>query len=294
MTEITLRHSPEGRKGKADADEAQRATYGRLAETPPPPATAEYREHRTIVGHRRNERMILTAAQLIGMVLADGWTHAKSVGPDLLSPAWQQTGATRRLALIGATVGRVVAGADDVARGEYVAAHLTAFGVLETLTATVTAKLRATNRPTSQARTIAKLVLKEMRQADDQRVRDVVRMWKLPARDGAPSTLPLQEHRRQLLDAVTSIYRHADETDEATVEAAVALVSATPITRTQMRAMVVTPLTRDQIGTIVDAVRKIRPEAAGQRARTTIALVVGALTGRPLGTRSLQPSRLPR
>jgi len=151
-----------------------------------------------------------------------------------------------------------------------------------------------TNRPTSQARTIAKLVLKEMRQADRQRVRDIVRMGKLPARDGAPSTLPLQEHRRQLLDAVTSIYRHADETDEATVEAAVALVSATPITRTQMRAMVVTPLTRDQIGTIVDAVRKIRPEAAGQRARTTIALVVGALTGRPLGTRSLQPSRLPR
>ena len=291
MTEITLRHSPEGRKGKADADEAQRVTYGRLAETPPP---------RSIVGHRRNERMILTAAQLVGVVLADGWTHAKSVGPDLLSPAWRTLGVTRRLALIGATVGRVVAGADDVARGEYVAAHPSAFGVLETLTAAVTAKLRATNRPTSQAGTIAKLVLKEMRQADDQRVRDVVRMWKLPSRDGAPSTLPLRERRRQQLDAVTSIYRrhadeHADETElEAAVEAAVALVSAKPLTRTQMRAMVVTPLTRDQIGTIVDAVRKIRPEATGQRARTTITLVVGALTGRPLGTRSLQPSRLPQ
>ena len=269
------------------------ATRRRLTEAPPPPATAEHLERRSIVGHRRDQRMIATAAQLVGMILADGWKHAKSVGPDMLSPAWRKMGATSRLALIGATVGRVADGANDVARGEKLAAHTSEFGVLEALTAAVAAKLRAKKRPTSEARKIAKLVRKEIVQADRQRVRDVVRMGKLPARAGAPSTLPLRERRRQLLAATTGIYKQADEAElEASVEAAVKLVSAKPLTRNQMRAVVAKPLTRDQIGTVVDAVRNIRPEAAGQRARTTITLVVGALTGKPLRTRSLQPSRL--
>src|SRR5207253_3531466 len=126
------------------------------------------------------------AAQVVGVVLADEWTQPKSLGPELLSPVWRTMGAMHRLAFIGATVGRIAAGADNVARGEQVAAHASAFGVLEALTAAVTAKLQATNRPTSQARTIAKLVLKEMVQAGRQRVRDIVRMGKLPAREGAP------------------------------------------------------------------------------------------------------------